>query len=219
MLCISGLEFVSWQALSESQKIQWSSSAWISFQLLAVAVELQISAEQTLLWELPDFLESELHQEYSEHHKTARCEKWLLQNKRSTFTTGSQCLNWKAELYLVKKFLYTSFLTYSWKYNESWASPTWVQFSNGNEKLFLSPLKFQNTKPKKIPIKVKGKAWFGLIHLLIILIPEFCKQRLHTENHSSVAMLEMVVKAFKHKGLTLNIDIHIIWMTELRSPD
>lgn len=33
MLCISGLEFVSWQALSESQKIQWSSSAWISFQL------------------------------------------------------------------------------------------------------------------------------------------------------------------------------------------
>lgn len=37
--------------------------------------------------------------------------------------------------------------------------------------------------------------------------------------HCSVAMLEMVVKAFKHKGLTLNIDIHIIWMTELRSPD
>lgn len=218
MLCISGLEFVSWQALSESQKIQWSSSAWISFQLLAVAAELQISAEQTLLWELPDFLESELHQEYSEHHKTARCEKWLLQNKRSTFTTGSQCLNWKAELYWVKKFLYTSFLTYSWKYNESCASPTWVQFSNDNEKLFLSPLKFQNTKPKKIPIK--GKVWFGLVWFTSwsFLFLNFASKDC-TENHSSVAMLETVVKAFKHKGLTLNIDIHIIWMTELRSPD
>lgn len=125
-------------------------------------------AEQTLLWELPGFLEYELYQKYSEHHKTAKCEKWLLLNKRNMFTTGSQCLNWKAALCWIRKFLYTSFLTYAWNYNESCASLAWVQFSNDNEKLFLSLLKFQNTKPKKILVKVKGLVglgwvWSGLV--------------------------------------------------------